>query len=313
VSQAVGVALPAGDTAGAANIVDELIRQVREAAEAGVPAAWFSQLFDIDALTVAALAGREVPGIAVGTAVVPLYPRHPLLLAAAAQTAQAAAGGRFTLGVGLGVQALLEPAYGEEYRPPVRYLRECLTVLRQALGGGPVDFEGDTVGAHPPLPTAVAGGAGVPLLVAAMGPQALRVAGQLADGIVPFLAGPRALAEHIVPAAQQAAREAGRPAPRIIAAVPAVVTDDPDPVRQVAAVHLGYYGGLDSYARILAAGGVAHPAELALIGDEATVAAGLRGYFDAGATEVIIIQAGMRSGRDRLRTWQLAGQLSQAV
>lgn len=259
----------------------------------------------------AALAGREVPGVEVGTAVVPLYPRHPLALAAAAQTAQAATNGRFTLGVGLGVQALLEPAYGKKYPPPILHLRECLAVLRQSLNGGPVSFEGRTVSAHPPLPTAVPGGNGISLVVAAMGPQALKVAGELADGTVPFLAGPRALAGQIVPAVVKSAKAAGRPEPRIIAAVPAVVTNDADTVRQIAAVELSIYSGLGSYQRILAAGGVSNPAELALIGDEETVAAGIRGYFDAGATEVIIVGAGMRSARERLRTWQLAGQLSQ--
>jgi F420-dependent oxidoreductase-like protein len=311
-SRVVGVALPAGDTAGTGNVADELIRQVREAAEAGVTSVWFHQRFDIEAITLAALAGREVPGVEVGTAVVPLYPRHPLVLAAAAQTAQAATNGRFTLGVGLGVQALLEPAYGEKYPPPIQHLRECLTVLRQSFGGGPVDFQGRTVSAHPPLPTAVPGSGGISLVVAAMGPQALRAAGELADGTVPFLAGPRALAGHIVPAVVKAAEAAGRPAPRIIAAVPAVVTNDADAVRQIAAVGLSFYSRLASYQRILAAGGVADPAGLALIGDEETVAAGIGSYFDAGATEVVIVQAGMRSGRERLRTWQLAGQLSQS-
>jgi F420-dependent oxidoreductase-like protein len=307
----IGVVLPAGDTTGAKNIVDELVRQTREAADAGLSSVWFTQQFDHDAIGVAAVAGREVPEVTVGTAVVPLYPRHPLLLAAQAQTAQAATGGRFTLGVGLGVRDLLEPAYGEEYRPPIQHLRESLTVLRQALAGERVDFEGDTVGAHPPLPTTVAGGGEVPLLVAAMGPQALRVTGELADGTLPFLAGPRTLADRIVPTVTRAAEAAGRPAPRIVAAVPAVVTGDVDVVREIAAVHLGYYGTIPSYRKVLADEGVSHAAELALIGDEATVAAGIRRYLDAGATEVLLIQAGMRSSAERLRTWQLAGELDR--
>jgi alkanesulfonate monooxygenase SsuD/methylene tetrahydromethanopterin reductase-like flavin-dependent oxidoreductase (luciferase family) len=142
----IGVALPAGDTGGAANAVDELIVQTRQAHEAGVKSVWFSQLFDHDAITLAALAGREVPGIEVGTAVVPLYPRHPLVLASLAQTAQAATGGRFVLGVGLGVRSLLEPAYGVAYPPPIGHLRESLTVLRQVLDGDrPTRFAGRTV------------------------------------------------------------------------------------------------------------------------------------------------------------------------
>ena len=311
----IGALLPAGDTGGAAgarNTVDELVDQTREAAGAGLGSVWFTQLFDHDAITLAALAGRQVPGISVGTAVVPLYPRHPLAVASLAQTAQAATGGRFTLGVGSGVQGLLEPAYGIGYPPPIRHLRESLTVLRQVLAGERVDFAGRTVTARPPLPTAVAGGSGVPLLVAAMGPQALRVAGELADGTLPFLAGPRTLAERIVPALHEAARAAGRPAPRVVAAVPAVVTGETETVRGLAAVHLGAYATIPSYQRMLAAEQVAHPAGLALIGDEETVAAGIRRYFDAGATEVVLTQTGIRSARDRLRTWQLAGDLARA-
>lgn len=299
----IGAVLPAGDTAHAKNIVDELITQTGQAADAGLSSVWFTQLFDHDAIGLAALAGREVPGIEVGTAVVPLYARHPLVISAAAQTAQAATGGRFTLGVGLGVRGLLEPAYGLAYPPPIRLLRESLQVFDQALDGGQVSFAGSSVVARPPLPTAVAGGDGVSLLVAAMGPQALRIAAEFADGTIPFLAGPRALERQIVPAF------AAVPGARIVAAVPAVVTDDMAAVRAVADVTLGYYGDIPSYRTILDVEGVAHAADLALIGSEAEVAAGIRRYFDAGATDVVLIQSGMRCTADRLRTWQLAGSL----
>jgi F420-dependent oxidoreductase-like protein len=306
----IGVVLPSGDTGSATNIVDELIEQTRQAAEAGLDSVWFSQLFEHDAITMAALAGRAVPSVAVGTAVVPLYPRHPLLLAALAQTAQAAVNGRFTLGVGLGVRGLLEPAYGVAYPPPIQHLRESLTVLRQVFEEERAEFTGRTVTAQPPLSTEVAGGEDVPLVVAAMGPQSLRVAGELADGTLPFLAGPRALSEQIVPILARAARDAGRPTPRVIAVVPAVVTDTVDVIRDIAAVHLGAYGSIPSYQKIMAIEGVSHPVELALIGDENTVTAGIRRYLDAGATDVLVMQAGMHSTKERLRTWRTAGQLT---
>lgn len=309
----VGVALPAGESPAVGNAVDELLAQAREFAEFGGRSVWFSQLFDHDAVTLAAVVGRAVPSLRVGTHVVPLYPRHPLHLASQAQTAQAATGGRFTLGVGTGVRGLLEPAYGTPYPPPIRHLRESLTVLRRVLDGERApQFVGAGVTARPPLPTAVAGGSGVPLLVAAMGPQALRVAGELADGTLPFLAGPRTLADRIVPALRRAAEAAGRPAPRIVAAVPAVVTDDPDVVRGIAAVRLGAYAGIPSYREVVAAEGATHPVELALVGDESTVEAGVRRYLEAGATEVVLTQTGMRTEAERRRTWRLAGALSAA-
>jgi F420-dependent oxidoreductase-like protein len=302
-----GVAFAAEDTG---NVVDDLIAQTRQAAHAGLKSVWFSQLLDHDAVTVAALAGREVPGIAIGTSVVPIYPRNPLLLGALAQTAQAATHGRFTLGVGLGAQDLLEPAYGVPYPPPIRHLREYLTVLRQLFDGDKVDFDGETLSVHPALPTAVAGGASVPIVVAAMGPQALRVTGELADGTLPFLAGPRAIAERIVPAITRAAESAGRPAPKIIAAVPAVVTDDVDEVREVFAGQLSFYDSIPSYRKIVDAEGAASAGELAVIGNEKTVTAAIQRYFDAGATEVVLSMSGLRNTEDRLRTWQLLGELS---
>src|SRR3954469_582117 len=291
----IGVTLPAGDTDSSPNLVDELIDQTRQAAEAGLKSVWFSQLpLSQDAVTVAALAGREVPGIEVGTSVVPTYPRHPLLVASAAQTAQAATGGRFTLGIGLGSKGFLGPVYGVDYPPPIRHLREYLTVLRSAFAGETVDFEGETVTAKAPGPSTVGGD--VPIIVAAMGPQALKVTAELADGTLPFLAGPRALSELIVPTM------AGK---RIIAAVPAVVTDEPDEVRKKAVEQMSFYGQIPSYRRTLDAERVGHAADLAIIGDEKTVLDGLQRYYDAGATDVLVSQTGIRSSEERRRTWEV--------
>ncbi|GLY36127.1 LLM class F420-dependent oxidoreductase [Amycolatopsis sp. NBRC 101858] len=296
----IGVTLPSGDTESAPNLVDELIAQTRQAAEAGLKSVWFSQLpLSQDAIAVAALAGREVPGIEVGTSVVPTYPRHPLLVASAAQTAQAATGGRFTLGIGLGSKGFLGPVYGVEYPPPIRHLREYLTVLKQVFAGEAVDFEGETITAKTPGPSTVGGD--VPVIVAAMGPQALRVTGELADGTLPFLAGPRALSELIVPAIP-----AGK---RVIAAVPAIVTDEPDAVREKAVEQMSFYGQIPSYRRILDVEGVEHAADLAIIGDEKTVLAGLQRYYDAGATDVLVSQTGLRSSAERRRTWEVISSI----
>jgi F420-dependent oxidoreductase-like protein len=302
----IGITLPAGQPTG----LDELIGQTRQAADAGVGSVWFSQQpLSYDAIAVAGLAGREVPGLAVGTSVVPLYPRHPLVLAGAARTAHAATGGRFTLGLGLGAQSFHQPIYGVEYPPPIRHLREQLTVLRQVFAGEAVDFAGETLDVHT---AEAAGAADVSIIVAAMGPQALRVTGELADGTLPFLAGPRTLAEEIVPTLTKAAERAGRPAPRVIAAVPVVVTGDVAAVRQTAAAQLGFYSTVPSYQKVLATEGVDHAAQLALIGDEETVAAGVRQYYEAGATEVLFAQTGLNGPADRERTWRLAGALNSS-
>ncbi|SDX23098.1 F420-dependent oxidoreductase, MSMEG_4879 family [Amycolatopsis xylanica] len=307
----IGVTIPASDTYAAANLVDEFVVQTREAADAGLSSVWFPQLLDYDAVTVAAVAGREIPGISVGTGVVPLYPRHPLLVSALAQTAQAATGGRFTLGLGLGAKPFLEPVFGQPFPPQIEHLREYLTVLRPLVSGEETEFDGETVSLHPSMPTAVPGAKPVPIVVAAMGPRALAVAGELADGTLPYLAGPKALSTSVVPVIGRAAESAGRPAPKVIAVFPAVVTGEVEATRELLAERLAVYDTIPSYQRILAAEGVSRAAELAVIGDEQTIAAAVGRYFDAGATEVVISQAGVRSSEDRLRTWKLLGELNK--
>jgi alkanesulfonate monooxygenase SsuD/methylene tetrahydromethanopterin reductase-like flavin-dependent oxidoreductase (luciferase family) len=144
-----------------------------------------------------------------------------------------------------------------------------------------------------------------------MGPQALRAAGELADGTLPYLAGPRTLAALIVPAISEAAAAAGRPAPRIAAGVPASVTVDPEGARAHAFRYLGGNARDPSYQAALEREGISHPADLALVGDEETVAAGLRRYLDAGATDVRVSPAAFATDEERLRTWRLVGELAR--
>jgi F420-dependent oxidoreductase-like protein len=311
-----GVALAAStDPAVTPNYVDAIVGQAADAAAAGLGAAWLGQRFDYDATTLAALIGREVPGLAVGTSAIPVFGRHPLVVAANAVTAQAATHGRFRLGLALGAKAFVEGPFGVPHERPIARLREFLRAVRPVLAGGRTEFRGELITAV--TPAAMGGklpGADpvVPTLVAAMGPQALRAAGELADGILPFLAGPSVLANRIVPDLRAAARAAGRPAPRVVAFVPAVVTDDPDPVRAAAVASLGFYDAVPSYAKVIAEEGVARAADLALIGDEDAVAAGLRRYRDAGADEVVLAQTDLGGDAARRRTWALAGSLASA-
>lgn len=206
-----GVALNATD---ANNQIDASVRLAHEAAAAGLRSAWFGQTFGADSPQLAAVVGREVPGLHVGTSAIPVFGRHPLLVSSQAQTAQAATHGRYHLGLALGTKLLTEAGFGIPYERPIARLREFLTALRQLTETGTADFHGELLTATTPIPARVPGAeSGVPLLVAAMGPQALRASGELADGILPYLAGPRALSEHIVPAVTAAAEAAGRPRP----------------------------------------------------------------------------------------------------
>jgi F420-dependent oxidoreductase-like protein len=272
----------------AANAVVDAIAQASGAFHRGVLQVWLNQRFDVDALTLAAVIATAVPGLGVGTAVVPINPRHPLLVASAAQTAQAAAHGNFSLGIGLGGNALEQCAFGIPSGKEVTRLREYLTVLRSIRDDGEVDFQGQELAARPPLSPAVPGGRPYPVYVAALGPRALRAAGELADGTVTYLAGPRTIEEYIAPTIARAAADAGRPPPRIIASVPVAVTSTPDAARADAATSLHFYDQILSYQKIMAREGVTHAADLAVIGDPDAVIGRLLRYRAAGATDVVL-------------------------
>ncbi len=305
----IGIALPGG-LEPTVNAVDTYIEYAEQAAAAGLTAVWFSQRADADALTLAAVIGARVPGIAVGTSVVPIYPRHPLVVAAQTNTAVAASHGRFTLGLGLGAPALLAQAYGTDVDRPIRHLREYLTVLDEVLEHGSVEFTGDSIVARTPRPTSLAGASRPSIVVAAMGPQALQVTGELADGTLPYLAGPRTLEEFIVPRITESAERAGRPAPRIVVALAAVVTDDVAAVHARIAEQSAFYATVPSYRAVLEREGLTDPADLAVVGDEAALAAAVERYRAAGATEIVLTNTAMDGDESRSRTWAAAGALS---
>ncbi|MGW6445726.1 TIGR03564 family F420-dependent LLM class oxidoreductase [Lentzea sp. NPDC055074] len=304
----IGVTLNAESTA--ANQVDAIVALARSAATAGVRSVWLGQRLDYDAAALATVVGREVPGVHVGTSAIPVFGRHPVLVSSLAQTAQAATHGRFQLGLGLGAKAVVEPAFGVPHERPVALLREFLSALRPLLHDGVADFHGERITAAPTRPVRVAGAdPAVPVLVAAMGPRALEVAGELADGTLPYLATPRVLGEHVVPAITKAAEQAGRPAPRIVALITATVTSDVDGVREKAARALAFYDEVPSYQRVLGLGGVAHAHEIAVIGDEKQLDAAVRRHLDAGATEVVLNHTNLGGPADQQRTFEAAGGL----
>ncbi|MFD8250110.1 TIGR03564 family F420-dependent LLM class oxidoreductase [Nocardia sp. NPDC059691] len=309
----IGIALSPFALDAPGNAVDPAVSLGESALAAGVSSVWFGQTLSYDAIALAGIVGRAVPGLTVGTSAVPITARHPLLISSQAQTAQAATGGRFTLGLGLGAKFLADPVFGGSFDRPITRLREFLTALRTVLHTGTVDFHGETLTAATPLPAAVAGAhPPVPILVAAMGPQAVRVTGELADGTLPFLVGPKALAEHIVAPLTAAAERAGRPAPRITVLVPGVITADLDAARAAAAAQTTFYDDIPSYARVIELSGASRAAELVVIGDEDLIAARVAEYFAAGATEVVFSQTDLTTPEDQRRTWAVLGELQRS-
>lgn len=293
--------------AGSGNAVDDIVTQARRADHLGTRHVWLAQQFDHDAVSLAGLIGAAVPGLGVGTSVVPFNPRHPLTLASQAQTAQAAAHGNFSLGLGLGAHEPERIAYGTAWPNTIARLREYLTILRSIFHTGGVDFHGEEFTAAPAWPTTLEGGTPVPVYVAAMGPKALAVTGELADGTLPYLAGPRTIEQFIEPTIARAAADAGRPRPRIIAFVPAQVTADEHAAREAANEQLAFYATIPSYQKVIAREGVESLAELAAIGDEDTVLRALRRYLDAGATDVVLSPLERDQPDEKL--WQLAAAL----
>ncbi|MET0474901.1 MAG: TIGR03564 family F420-dependent LLM class oxidoreductase [Mycobacterium sp.] len=296
-------------TATASNAVDDVISQSRRAFEIGVRHVWFSQQVSHDAISMAGLVGAAVPGLGVGTFVVPINPRHPLIVSTLAQTAQAAAHGNFSLGLGLGAKALEAQMFGTTWSNPVGRLREHLQTLRSIFDTGAIDFHGTELSASvEDWPVALAGGTPIPLYVAAMGPKALRVTGEMADGTLPYLAGPRTLEEFIVPTISDAAAAVGRPAPRVLAAVPVVVSDDADAARALATEELAFYETIPSYAAVIAREKAGRAVDLAAIGSADAVRNTLQRYLDAGATDLVL--APMRSNpADPERLWEVAASI----
>jgi F420-dependent oxidoreductase-like protein len=268
--------------------IDDLVDKAKATEADGFDSFWLPQIFGTDALCTHTVIGREVPRIELGTAVVPTYPRHPVALAQQALTVSAASGGRFTLGIGLSHQLVIEGMFGYPYDKPVRHMREYLTALVPLLAGEAVDFEGETLTAKAGL--SVGGARPVPVLVAALGPQMLKLAAEHTAGTVTWMTGPRTLGEHIVPTITAAAEDAGTDPMRVVGALPVAVTDDPDAARAKAAKIFQVYGFLPSYRAMLDREGAEGPADVALIGSADEVRAGVDRMRDAGVTDFVAVE-----------------------
>ena len=267
---------------------DALVRlreELQRAADDGFASAWMSNIFGLDALTALAVAGSQVPGIELGTAVVPTYPRHPVVLAQQAMTVATAVGGRLALGIGLSHKIVIEDMYGYSFDKPARHMREYLSILLPLLDGQPADFRGETVRAGVGLTTPRPGR--VPVLLAALAPRMLQLAGQRTDGTVLWMTGPATVRDYIVPTLTKAAAESGRPSPRVVCILPVCVTDDPDGARARAGRVFAIYGRLPSYRAMLDREGAQGPGDVAIVGDEDTVAAQIRALDEAGVTDFV--------------------------
>jgi len=262
--------------------LDELVERARVAEDLGLASVWFNNIFGHDAMTAAALAARMTTRIELGTAITPTYPRHPYAMAQQAASTQAAARGRFTLGVGPSHRVVVEQIWGLSYEHAYAHTREYLSVLVPLLSTGEVDHAGTRLTVRARVTST--DGLPVPVLLAGLGPKMLALAGTVAAGTVTWMVGARTLRDHIVPRLCEAAARAGRPAPRIVVGLPIALTGD---ARELAGRVFKTYASLPSYRAMLDREGAAGPAEVAIVGDHDAIGEQLLRLAEAGATEFI--------------------------
>ncbi|MGH9045732.1 MAG: TIGR03564 family F420-dependent LLM class oxidoreductase [Acidimicrobiales bacterium] len=287
--------------------IDDVTAEVRKLADAGFASAWGSQTFDHDTLTLLALVGSRVAGIELGTAVVPVHPRHPAMLAQQAATVQAAVGGRLALGIGLSHRVVVETMWGYKFDKPAAYMREYLSALVPLLDGEAVNFHGEHLSAVSAGPLAHATEP-TPVYVAALGPVMLKIAGELASGTITWMAGTKTIGTHIAPRIVEAAATAGRPEPRIVVGLPVCVTSDPDKAKERVDKALAIYPSLPSYRAMLDIEGADTAADVAFLGSEEEVTADIDRLAEAGATDFTASVIGDADERDR--TWKLLSELA---
>lgn len=265
-----------------------LISDVQAAEAAGFASLWIPQVPGyLDALTTIALIGQVTERIELGTAVVPIQTRHPIAMAQQALTTQSACGGRLALGLGPSHHWIIENQFGLPYERPAALVRDYLQVLDAAFAGpGSIDVENDSFRVHSPID--VADPAPLPVLIAALAPVMLGIAGSRASGTILWMADERAIGEHVAPLISKAADEAGRPAPRIVAGVPVALcaADEVDEAKTYASEVLGHADFSPNYVRLLEHGDAEDVGDTMAVGDETAIVTRLRRYRDAGVTDL---------------------------
>jgi F420-dependent oxidoreductase-like protein len=297
---------------GGAASVDRMISQAQEAEADGFSSLWYASAIGGDPLVAMALAGRATSTIELGTSVLQTYTCHPVLQANRAASVAAAMGrAGFTLGLGPSHEPVIEAAFGMSYAHPGRHTEEYARIVTSLLAGEAVNVDGSdfrvhsgTRGVTPEWPVSV--------MLSALAPRMLRVAGECTDGTILWMANGRAVGEHVSPRIRAAASSAGRAEPRIVTGLPVAVHDDEHEARQAAAEQFAGYGLLPNYRRILDIGGADGPADAAIVGDEATVTKAIQGLFDAGTTDVwaAIFPVGADRAGSRARTRALLASLT---
>lgn len=269
--------------------------------EAGLDTFWVNQAFSVDPLTALTVAAPTIPGLELGTSVIPIFTRHPQALAAQALTTQSACDGRLVLGIGLSHRHVVESRWGASFDCPADHMSQYLDALLPLLRGESPEVHGSMVTSTGGLDT---GGQVAPpsVLLGALGPAMLRLAGARVDGTITAGCGPRTLAEHVVPEVSKAAETAGRPSPRIVACFSLAITSDVRRAgerRDAAAAHLRSF---PSFRAMLDREGAGAEASVSIVGTEEQAQKAIERVAESGATDLAVFDSS--AGPDeRERTW----------
>lgn len=272
--------------------LDDVVGVAKRVEDIGLDDVWLANIFSFDAISTLAIIGRETQHIGLGTAVTPTYPRHPTAIAQQALTTAAASNNRFTLGIGLSHKIVIEDMLGFSYDKPARHMREYLSVLMPLVRGETANFQGDLYQVN--LTLDVPGVDRLPVVVAALGPVMLKLAGEFADGTNTWMVGPKTMEEHIVKRLREAS--VGRDDPKVVGGFPVILTNKPDDARARIAEGLTIYGQLPSYRAMLDREGVDGPADIAIVGDENLLRGEIRRLENIGVTHFNAAIMGVEEG-----------------
>ena len=217
----------------------------------GYDAAYVTHIAGRDSLTVLAGYAAATSRIGLGTGVVPIYTRTPATMAMTAATLHEQSGGRLRLGLGVSHRAVVEGWHGQTIDKPVAEMREYVAILRAILAGEPppagekwqTSFALSGIGPYPDLP----------IYVAALSPAMLRLAGEVADGVMLWLCNPEYIREVVLPEVTAGRERAGKTSEgfEVVAAVPSAIVDDPGPALAAMRRDLLTYFGLPFYRAML--------------------------------------------------------------
>jgi len=276
--------------------MDESVARARLAERLGYESVWVTQLPDArDASLVIAAYAAATGKVKLGTGVLPLYPRHPTAMTQMAATLDELTHGRFILGLGVSHKVTVEGMWGMRLESPVDAMREYLDIVRTSLRDGGCDFEGRYFTARwrysGPRPDSL------PIMISALNPRMLELAGELTDGIVLWMCAPQYIERHVIPAVRAGREKAGKSMEgfEVVAAVPVSLTSDRAGAQEVFRRTVGTYSALPYYRKMLDASGYAEQLaagdptnamldDLAGLGDERQVRDAVRRYREAGVT-----------------------------